>query len=58
VFLASPVKPTLNGSLPIGLTGVTKFQLQLSHFKRSTGVYKVRSIGSTGVQVQIWQCPW
>jgi hypothetical protein len=49
--LGSPVQPTFNGSIPIGLTGVTKCQFQLSHFRRSTGVYKVRSIGSTDEQI-------
>ena len=47
-FSGSPVKPALNGSIPIGLTGVTKFVPQLSQTRRSTGVYKSQSIGSTG----------
>jgi len=46
--LASPVKPTLNGSILIGLTGVTKLCLSSVSFRRSTGVYKSDSIGSTG----------
>src|SRR6185312_6189666 len=37
----------LNGSIPIGLTGVTKLCLSSVSFRRSTGVYKSDSIGST-----------
>ena len=46
--MGSPVKPTFNGSIPIGLTGVTKLCVSSVSFRRSTGVYKSDSIGSTG----------
>ena len=46
----------LNGSIPIGLTGVTKFQPQLSQTRRSTGVYNFRSIGSTGERNTVLTC--
>ena len=54
--MASPVKPTLNGSIPIGLTGVTKLCLSSVSFRRSTGVYKSDSIGSTGERNTVLTC--
>ena len=46
--MASPVKPTFKGSIPIGLTGVTKLWLSSGSFRSLTDVYKSKSIGSTG----------
>ena len=54
--MTSPVKPTLNGSIPIGLTGVTKLCLSSVSFRRSTGVYKSDSIGSTGERNTVLTC--
>ena len=46
--MGSPVKPTPNGSIPIGLTGDAKLCLSSVSFRRSTGVCKSQDIGSTG----------
>src|SRR6185312_996350 len=46
----------LNGSIPIGLTGVTKLCLSSVSFRRSTGVYKSDSIGSTGERNTVLTC--
>ena len=54
--MGAPVKPTLNGSIPIGLTGVTKLCLSSVSFRRSTGVYKSDSIGSTGERNPVLTC--
>ena len=54
--MASPVKPTLNGSIPISLTSVTKLCVSSVSFRHSTGVYKSDSIGSTGERNTVLTC--
>ena len=54
--MASPVKSTLNGSIPIGLTDVTKLCLSSVSFRSSTSVYKSDIIGSTGERNTVLTC--